>query len=162
MFYFREPVSAIGLKREQLAQSFCIGAIGGLILLLGVSFYEASHLQKVNPVLGSIGVHSLVLFIIGVVSEEVSFRGYIEPRVSAAFHSEGAGIVITGLMFVLSHYPVKWAVSGFSLWTLEGSYVVVLFLLHLFCSAVYRKTGCLYGAILLHLLYNVGSAVLIL
>ena len=45
---------------------------------------------------------------------------------------------------------------------LSAVYIVSLLALHFFCDAVYKKTNCLWGAILLHIIYNaVGAMILI-
>ena len=40
--------------------------------------------------------------------------------------------------------------------------VISLVVLHFVCDFVYKKTNCLWGAIILHFLYNVGQSMLVL
>ena len=71
--------------------------------------------------------------------------------------------VIIILFFLSIHYPVKWVVSGaVSFDVLSAVYIVLLLALHFFCDAVYKRTNCLWGAVILHIIYNAVGAMIII
>lgn len=41
-------------------------------------------------------------------------------------------------------------------------YIVSLLVLHFFCDAVYKRTNCLWGAVILHIIYNAVGAMIII
>lgn len=70
------------------------------------------------------------------------------------------------VLFLSIHYPVKWVVSGavsFDVLSIISSiYIVSLLDLHFFCDAVYKRTNCLWGAVVLHIIYNAVEAMIII
>ena len=70
---------------------------------------------------------------------------------------------INSVLFLSIHYPVKWVVSGaVSFDVLSAVYIVLLLALHFFCDAVYKRTNCLWGAVILHIIYNAVGAMIII
>ena len=110
------------------------------------------HFQALAP-------DALGIFIIGAIQEEIIFRGYIQTRLSGALKNPILCSIFTALLFM--HYPVRWAVGGVSFDTLSAFYVICLLILHFLCDFVYKKTNCLWGAVVLHYLYNIGQAILV-
>ncbi|MFR3200958.1 MULTISPECIES: type II CAAX prenyl endopeptidase Rce1 family protein [Blautia] len=41
-------------------------------------------------------------------------------------------------------------------------YIVSLLALYFFCDAVYKRTNCLWGAVILHIIYNAVGAMIII
>lgn len=71
---------------------------------------------------------------------------------------------INSVLFLSIHYPVKWVVSGavsFDVLSIISS-IVSLLVLHFFCDAVYKRTNCLWGAVILHIIYNAVGAMIII
>lgn len=72
-------------------------------------------------------------------------------------------IGINSVLFLSIHYPVKWVVSGaVSFDVLSAVYIVLLLALHFFCDAVYKRTNCLWGAVVLYIIYNAVGAMIII
>ena len=70
---------------------------------------------------------------------------------------------INSVLFLSIHYPVKWVVSGtVSFDVLSAVYIVSLLALHFFCDTIYKRTNCLWGAVILHIIYNVVGAMIII
>ena len=71
--------------------------------------------------------------------------------------------IINSLLFLLIHYPVRWVVSGIiTFHVLSFTYIICLIMLHFICDAVYKRTNCLWGSVVLHIIYNaVGAMILI-
>ncbi|MDO4280279.1 MAG: type II CAAX endopeptidase family protein [Peptococcaceae bacterium] len=136
------------------------GAIVGLALALALagSFALAgAHVGLVAPSLASGAI-----LIICVIQEELIFRGYIETRLYGLWHNGWICTTVTAVCFLLSHYPVRWVMQGavdFS--ALDGTHVVFILLLHFGCSAVYRRSGCIWAAVALHFCYNLLSGMFV-
>lgn len=111
---------------------------------------------KIQPPLMSM----VLIFVLNGISEEIIFRGYIQSRLTGLIRNSLLCSLINGLLFLLIHYPVRWVVSGFSFTVLSGFYIITLMLLHFMCDFVYKKTDCLWGAILLHILFNLKSVLI--
>lgn len=157
----RQGASSVGLTGTNLGKSMGFGLIGTVVfalcvLGLHVAFGEAQFgLQRIPLTI-------TLSFLFFAIQEEIIYRGYIQPRMMALIPNPAVSTILTAVLFLLAHYPVKWAAIGsFSLTILPPFYVICLLLLHFFCDWVYRTTNCLYGAILLHFLYNIFSAMLL-
>lgn len=157
----KQKPETIGLTGHRFTDS-CISGTLLAVLLLTITAVHAVTAEHAGITLHVPAINLLALFTIGAVQEEITFRGYIQTRLNGLLKNPAMCSLCTACLFVLMHYPVHWAVSGFSLNVLTGFHVLVLFILHYLCSFVYQKTNCLWGAILLHFLYNTGQAVLIL
>lgn len=156
-----QTAASIGLHRNNLGKSLLFGLIGAAVFSLCVI---ALHLISGETQLGlqPLPISIILSFAFFAIQEEILYRGYIQTRITALISNPALSTAVTAVLFLLIHYPVKWAVSGsFSFTILSPFYVICLLLLHIFCDWVYRTTDCLYGSILLHFLYNVFSAMLL-
>lgn len=157
----KEHLSSIGIHTENIYQSVKMGFVGGIVMLVlqAVMFMiqGASSVSVHPPVLLSWGI-----FVICAFEEEIVFRGYIQTRLAGLITTRWVAAAVNAVLFLSIHYPVRWVVSGhFSLLELSVVYVIMLLALHYFCDAVYRKTNCLWGAVILHIIYNaVGTMVI--
>lgn len=65
--------------------------------------------------------------------------------------------IITAILFVLPNYSVKWMrVSPFNVLSIPC--LTLLVTIHFTCSLTYRKSNCIWGPVLLRVLYNLGNA----
>lgn len=136
------------------------GVCGGAVLGLGRIGFLALGGAAVRLVLPNLA--DGLIFIICAAEEELIFRGYIETRLYGACKSALVCSGVTAVFFLLSHYPVHWVVSGtVSLDAVSGLHVVFILLLHLACSGIYRRSGCIWAAVALHFCYNLLSGMLI-
>lgn len=151
----------LGFHRRGLGKSLALGAVlavllvGSLAMVQGVVFNHTLHIQWPSLL-------SMVIFTVGVFNEEIIFRGIIQTRLRGLISWGWCCSVITAGFFLLAHYPVRWGVSGvidFS--SVSGLHVCFILLLHFACSGVYRRTNCLWGAILLHFVYNLGTGMVV-
>lgn len=104
-----------------------------------------------------------MIYIVAGFEEEVLFRGYIQTRMSGLINSQLVISIINSLLFLLIHYPVRWVVSGMiTIHVLSFTYIICLIVLHFFCDAVYKRTNCLWGSVVLHIIYNAVGAMIII
>lgn len=84
-------------------------------------------------------------------------------RLAGLINSQWITGIINSVFFLSIHYPVRWVVSGIvSIGVLSAVYIVSLFMLHFFCDAVYKRTNCILGAVLLHIIYNAVGAIILI
>lgn len=157
---FKEKAESIGIHLKNLKQSMLWG-----FLFLGVQLiFYASISYLFNDVskvmLGSINLPMVILFFNSALAEEMIYRGYIETRLQGLVQNRHLCSIITAILFVLIHYPLKW-MSGQQLNALSFPHILLLLSLHVTCSLTYKKSNCLWGAVCLHLLYNLGNSLII-
>ena len=141
----------LGLHRQRLGKSMAMGILLAVVLLASLL---AVHVKPLSWL-------SVAIFIVGVFNEELFFRGILQTRLRGLLPWGWVCSVVTAGLFLLSHYPVYWGVGGsvgFS--NIAPVHAIYILLLHFFCSSVYRRTNCLWGAMALHLVYNMGTAMM--
>lgn len=154
-------IRSIGLNSNNIKSSIVLGLAGGFVLL---AVQTALYIFQGNSVsFASPSLLNWVIFLFAAFEEEILFRGYIQTRLAGLISSQWVVGIINSILFLSIHYPVRWVVSGtVSINALSAVYVVSLLVLHFFCDAVYKRTNCLWGAVLLHIIYNaVGAMILI-
>lgn len=108
----------------------------------------------------SIGkIFLLIVFYFSVaVCEELVFRGYIGTRICSLVKYKSIAVILTGLLFVLMHYPYRMIAYGMSLSEFFGNinWIIDLFVTHIVFSLIYMKTNSLYGAIIPHWVSNLA------
>lgn len=157
----KEKVCSIGIHSENLKQSILLG-IGGGIILLGLQvLFAVIQGNKVSVDLSMLRL--CYFFIIAPFQEEIIFRGYIQTRLFGLIKRQWMVGIVNAIFFWFIHYPVRWVATGsYSLGMLSVSHVIWLIVLHYLCDAVYKKTNCVWGAVILHIIYNAVGATLIL
>lgn len=157
----KEKLYTVGLNGINVFQSLLWGVLLALCLVTGMAIYfrviEHATVGIAAPMINTLGI-----FVVAAVQEETIFRGYIQTRLTGIIKKPVLSSLCTGFLFLLMHYPTRWVVGGFSLSILPLYYVICLIVLHFVCDFVYKKTNCLWGAIGLHFLYNVGQSMLVL
>lgn len=157
----KEKLYTVGLNGTNVFQSLIWGALLALCLITGMVIYFRV-IEHVEVGIAAPMINTLGIFVVAAVQEETIFRGYIQTRLTGIIKKPVQSSLCTGFLFLLMHYPTRWVVGGFPLSILPLYYVICLIVLHFVCDFVYKKTNCLWGAIGLHFLYNVGQSMLVL
>lgn len=160
-FCCKENIRSIGINSDNIRTSLLLGFAGGFLLLaIQTALYmvQGKSLSFTHPEL-----LNWFIFIFAAFEEEILFRGYIQTRMFGLINSQLIVGIINSVLFLSIHYPVRWVVSGtVYLGALSTVYIISLLALHFFCDAIYKKTNCLWGSVLLHIIYNaVGAMILI-
>lgn len=158
----KERKDTIGISFINIKQSIILGIVGGVVLLLLQTFLfskmNGSEISILPPTL-----FNWIVFIVAAFEEEIIFRGYIQTRLSGLIKKQWLTGIINALFFLSIHYPVRWVVAGrVSIFDLSGAYIISLIALHYFCDGVYKKTNCIGGSVILHIIYNAVGAMIIL
>ncbi len=144
---------ALGLCKRNLKISLMVsGAIGLLFLLVNTIIPSIVMKAKLLP-LDMILTNMVYYFIIIALSEEVSFRGYIQPRLYPLVKREWLMILIGGILFVFMHFPFQMAARGMNFTEYFPQFIAnapFQFLWHLAFTELYRLYGNIFGSTLLH------------
>ena len=146
-------LSVLGLTGRNLRRSLLVSGIIGLVFLMSFTIIPGiiSH-AKLLPA-AEIVRNMLYYFLVIGLSEEISFRGFIQPRLYPLLKREWLMILIGGILFVLMHYPFQMAARGMSVmeyFPLFMANAPMQFLWHLAFTALYRRYGNIFGSTLLH------------
>ena len=148
----KSTLHSIGISRENLKKSLIYGLIGGVILRIFIVIFDGM-VKGIFPSIQRTSLMVIVTFIICAASEEIVFRGFIQTRLQGLIKNDLAASLLNAILFLSIHYPVRWViVGGLDFNVLTGFYIICLVLLHFMCDWVYKKTNCLWGGILLHII----------
>ena len=89
-------------------------------------------------------------FLLVSVCEEFVFRGYIGTRLNGLIKNKYVVLLITGILFVLMHFPYKMIAYNMALSDLDIGWLINLFIFHFIMSFIYMKTNSIYGSIIPH------------
>lgn len=160
-FYHKENIRSIGIHADHIWNSIGLGLAGGFLLLaIQTALYmcQGKSVSFTSPRL-----LNWIIFLFAAFEEEILFRGYIQTRLSGLISSQWIVGIINSVLFLSIHYPVRWVVSGTIYFNaLSAVYIISLLALHFFCDAVYKRTNCLWGAVLLHIIYNAAGAMILI
>ena len=145
--------STIGLSRRNLKRSLIVSStIGILFLLTSTVIPGLAAGEKLLP-LKEIVSNLFYYFIIIGLSEEISFRGFIQPRLYPLIKREWLMILVGGVLFVFMHYPFQMAARSMSFteyWPQFAADAPFQFLWHLVFTGLYRRYGNIFGSAVLH------------
>ena len=92
----------------------------------------------------------MVYFLLVAVCEEFVFRGFIGTRLNGLIKNKYIVVLITGLLFVIMHFPYRMTAANMSLSDFDIGWLINLFIFHLIMSFIYMKTNSIYGSIIPH------------
>ena len=147
----KQGLDTIGLRKGNIKLSLIMGITLSVILFffncLSNILFEKQSFIAVKEIM----MYILYFFTVGLV-EEIMFRGYIETRLHGCTKRIYLDVFLTGIMFLLMHFPFRMVAYHMSLWDLitNVGYMLDLFITHLILSFIRIKSDSLYGAILPH------------
>lgn len=147
----KQGLETIGLRKGNKKLSLIMGITLAVILffcncLSNVLFDNQSFIS-----VKEIMIYILYFFTVGL-AEEVMFRGYIETRLHGYTKRIYLDVLLTGLLFMLMHFPFRMVAYHMSFMDLITNvpYMLDLFITHLILSYIRIKSDSLYGAIIPH------------
>ena len=153
---------SIGLCKRNLKRSLLVsGMIGILFLLISTIIPGISSGARLLP-LKKIASNVIYFFVVIALSEEISFRGFIQPRLYPLVKREWLAVLFGGLLFVFMHYPYQMAVRGMTAaqyWPQFIASAPFQFFWHLVFTILYRRYGNIYGSTLLHCLVDLSGGI---
>ena len=149
----RKCISKTGLSFRNIRPSLIVSFIIGLLFLLSFTIIPGivghAQLQPAGQILSNI----LYYFVIIALSEEISFRGFIQPRLYPLLRREWLTIAAGGLLFVFMHYPYQMAARNMTAaqcWPMFIANAPMQFIWHLMFTFLYRRYGNIFGSTVLH------------
>jgi len=155
-------LSSLGISKRNLKKSLIVSGLIGLLFLLSMTIIPGIIMKAEFLPVGNILNNIFYYLIIIALSEEISFRGYIQPRLYPLVKNECLMIIIGGILFVFMHYPFQMSMRGMSFleyWPQFISAAPFQFLWHLAFSELYRLFGNIFGSTLLHGLVDLSTGI---
>ena len=146
-------LSRTGISRRNLLRSVIVATVIGILVLLGFSVIPGILSHRTLLPAGKILYNVFFYFVIIGLSEEISFRGFIQPRLYPLLKSEWLTILVGGILFLFMHYPYQMAARNMSFaeyWPRFIENAPIQFLWHLAFTALYRRYGNIFGSTILH------------
>ncbi len=119
-----------------------ISIIIGVILALFYSYNNCiSYLTNKSKIVPLVQLPILIIYYLLVsVCEEFVFRGYIGTRILGFFKNKYIAICLTGILFIIMHFPYRMIAYGMTLGDLtinNFGWIVDLFITHIIFNFIY-------------------------
>ncbi len=156
----KQGIDTIGLKAGNIKLSLVMGLVLSAILFfcncLSNIIFEGQQFLPIDKIV----VNIFYFFTVGL-SEEVMFRGYIGTRLCGLIDNVYVATLLTGLLFVLMHFPFRMVAYHMTFMELAANsvYMTDLFVTHLILSFIRIKSDSLYGAILPHWISDLSYSI---
>lgn len=142
-----------GVSRGKLGRSLIVSGAIGLSFLLAYTIIPGviSHARLLRP--EAIAYNLFYYFFIIGMSEEIGFRGFIQPRLFPLFKREWLTVAVGGALFVFMHYPFQMTsrqMTAAEYWPQFVESAPAQFLWHLVFSQLYRRYDNIFGSSVLH------------
>ena len=143
----------VGLSWQNVFPSIVTGLFMGIIFILSYTIIPGIIAGLTLLPASAIAYNIFYYFVIIAFEEELSFRGFIQPRLYPLFKKEWITLIIGGILFVFMHYPFQMAARGMSFTQYFPLFIAgapMQFVWHLVFSWFYRRYGNIFGGTILH------------
>ena len=153
----KQNLDTIGLKGRWKLSII----IGGILSLFYFYCNCLSNLMNGKELISIDRILFLTIYFLFVsVCEEFVFRGYIGTRLNGLIKNKYVVLIITGILFVLMHFPYRMIAYNMSLSDFDIGWLINLFIFHLITSFIYMKTNSIYGSIIPHWIYDLAYGII--
>lgn len=143
----KQELETIGLKGRWKLSII----LGGVLSLFYFYCNCLDHLINGEKLISITSILFLmVYFLLVAICEEFVFRGFIGTRLNGLIKNKYIVVLITGLLFVIMHFPYRMTAANMSLSDFDIGWIINLFVFHLVMSFIYMKTNSIYGSIIPH------------
>lgn len=143
----KQGLETIGLKGRWKLSII----LGGILSLFYFYCNCLDHLINGEKLISITSILFLmVYFLLVAICEELVFRGYIGTRLNGLIKNKYIVVLITGLLFVIMHFPYRMTAANMSLSDFDIGWLINLFIFHLVMNFIYMKTNSTYGSIIPH------------
>lgn len=143
----KQELETIGLKGRWKLSII----LGGVLSLFYFYCNCLDHLINGEKLISITSILFLmVYFLLVAICEEFVFRGFIGTRLNGLIKNKYIVVLITGLLFVIMHFPYRMIAANMSLSDFDIGWLINLFVFHLVMSFIYMKTNSIYGSIIPH------------
>ena len=158
-FTVHDTLMALGYYLVILIVYYCTGSI--MARTISTIIPGISSGAKLLP-LKKIASNVIYFFVVIALSEEISFRGFIQPRLYPLVKREWLAVLFGGILFVFMHYPYQMAARGMTAaqyWPQFIASAPFQFFWHLVFTTLYRRYGNIYGSTVLHGLVDLSGGI---
>lgn len=143
----KQELETIGLKGRWKLSII----LGGVLSLFYFYCNCLDHLINGEKLISITSILFLMIyFLLVAICEEFVFRGYIGTRLNGLIKNKYIVVLITGLLFVIMHFPYRMIAANMSLSDFDIGWLINLFVFHLVMNFIYMKTNSIYGSIIPH------------
>lgn len=156
----KQGVKTVGLKKGNIKLSLIMGIALATILFFCNCLSDIIFEGQVFVPFKTILIYIIYFFTVGL-CEEVIFRGYILTRLYGIVKNVYIDILLSGVFFVLMHFPFRMAAYNMSFFELAANvpYMIDLFVTSLVLSFIRVKSDSLYGAIVPHWISDLSYSI---
>ncbi|MCM1183369.1 MAG: CPBP family intramembrane metalloprotease [Roseburia sp.] len=156
----KQGVETVGLKKGNRKLSLTMGIALAAILFFCNCLSDIILEGQAFIPLKMILIYSIYYFTVGF-CEEIIFRGYILTRLYGIVRNVYIDILLSGVFFVLMHFPFRMIAYGMSFFELAANvpYMADLFVTSLVLSFIRVKSDSLYGAIIPHWISDLSYSI---
>lgn len=143
----KQELDTIGLKGRWKLSII----LGGILALFYFYCNCLDHIINGEKLISITSILFLTIyFLLVAICEEFVFRGFIGTRLNGLIKNKYIVIIITGLLFVIMHFPYRMIAANMSLGDFDIGWLINLFIFHVIMNFIYMKTNSIYGAIIPH------------
>ena len=143
----KQGLETIGLKGRWKLSII----LGGVLSLFYFYCNCLDHLINGEKLISITSIFFLMIyFLLIAICEEFVFRGFIGTRLNGLIKNKYIVVLITGLLFVIMHFPYRMTAANMSLSDFDIGWLIDLFIFHLVMNFIYMKTNSIYGSIIPH------------
>lgn len=149
----RRKPETIGLSSRNLAPAIVVSCIFGVLILILYAIVPGILARRELLPLKTIVYNVFYFFVVIGWTEEISFRGFIQPRLTPLFKWEWLTMSVVAVLFTLMHYPFQMASRHMTVaeyWPLFAQEAPEQFLAHYYFTWFYRRYGNIFGGTVLH------------
>lgn len=146
-------LSKVGIRWRNIFPGIVTGLFMGIIFILSYAIIPGIIAGSTLLPAKEIVYNIFYYFIIIAFEEELSFRGFIQPRLYPLLKKEWITLIIGGILFVFMHYPFQMAARGMSFIEYFPLFIAgapMQFIWHFVFSWLYRRFGNIFGGTILH------------
>lgn len=156
----KQGLKTVGLKKGNIKLSLIMGMALAAILFFCNCLFNIIFEGQVFVPFKTILIYIIYYFTVGL-CEEVIFRGYILTRLYGIARNVYIDILLSGVFFVLMHFPFRMAAYNMSFLELAANvhYMIDLFVTSFILSFIRIKSDSLYGAIIPHWISDLSYAI---
>ncbi|MCL2855787.1 MAG: CPBP family intramembrane metalloprotease [Defluviitaleaceae bacterium] len=154
----KQTLKTIGITKSNFLRSSLVGLVLSMPLII---FNVVPEIIAISQPIQPFDVLYSVFFYLIVISfsEEIIFRGYIQPRLHGLIKYDFLAIAAGGIMFSAMHIPFQAALYYFQNGKFWPSWITPIQLLlwfgwHVVFNIIYRKYNSLAGPVILHFFMN--------
>lgn len=146
-------VSKVGISKRGALPGIITGLIMGVIFIMSYTIIPGIIAGLTILPAKAIINNIFYYFIIIAFEEELSFRGFIQPRLFPLFKKEWITLIVGGIFFVFMHYPYQMAARGMNFIEYFPLFIAgapLQLMWHFVFSWLYRRFGNIFGGTILH------------